>query len=138
MRLLGLLLFCLSLLPVFSQDKPCPEHTPSSKAKKLYEKGLDKKKYEKKERLLFLKEAIDEDSDYLEARLEYATQQSSLSINSRMGIDAQVEHFIKIVETCPSFHSEPYFFLGEHYLVKKDYKKAMQYLPKWLLKAKMN
>lgn len=132
MRFFGFFIICFSLGSAFSQDKPCPEHTPTSKAKKLYEKGLDKKKYEKKERLLYLKEAINEDPEYLEARLEYATQQSSLTINSSMGIDAQLEHFIKIVETCPSFHSEPYFFLGEHYLIKKDYKKAMEYLRKFV------
>lgn len=121
-------------IPIFltAQTVLCPEHKPSSKALKLYEKGLDKKKYEKKERLLFLKEAIDQDPEYLEPRYEYAVQQSSLTINSKMGIDAQIIHFQKIIETCPTFHSDPYFFLGKHYLIKKDYAKAREFLQKFV------
>ncbi len=104
------------------------EYTPSKKAKSLYEKGMDKKKYEKKERLLFLKEAIDTDPNYLEPRLEYATQQAINVSYSKGSMDHLETHFLKIVERCPDFHSDPYYYLGQIYLSRKNYTKSMEFL----------
>jgi hypothetical protein len=94
--------------------------TSDKKAVGLYEKGLERKKYDKKKRMQFLRESIEADDDFLAPRLEIAKQIIRTAKYQGSTIAPAVKHFKKIIELCPEYHSDPYFFLGEYYLEEEE------------------
>ncbi|MCI5059296.1 MAG: hypothetical protein MRY83_24495, partial [Flavobacteriales bacterium] len=118
------------LTNVFGQDD-CGNST-NKKALGLYEKGLDRKKYDKKKRMEFLRASISEDENYLAPRLEIGKQIVRTSKYQGSTTAPATKHFLKIVEECPNYHSDPYFFLGEYYLEEEDYKNAAKYYEAYL------
>ncbi len=133
LRLIILLNTSYLILNTSLSAQTCPPHEPAKKAKNLYEKGIDKKKHEKAERMKYLKEAIDEDPEFLDARYEYASQLAVTALFAKKDMSYLEPHFLKIVQTCPQYHSDPYYFLGEHYFNQKNYPKALEYLQQFVL-----
>lgn len=120
-----LFLFNLSL----AQDN-C-EFTASSKVQKLLDNSFDSKKYKTDERIAFLEKAIDEAPNCLpclqrigEIQFRVAKQGSSFSPSK--------QNLEKLIELCPEYHSEPYYYLGAMSYADKDYDKAVTYFEKFL------
>ncbi len=110
----------------------CDKQEINKKALSFYEKGINKKKYKKQERVKYLKLAIEAQEDYTDALFEYCNNLSSKYIYTKKPFGSLVEKLHKIEQLCPDYHSNVYFFLGEHYLNNKEYKKAIEYLQKFL------
>ncbi len=128
----------LLFLPIifFSQedDKPqsdCPE-PDNSEAVKLFKKAKDHKKYETKERIGFLKEALKLEPGYAQANYEMAM--IIVRRDDERGVypkQAQA-YFEAVVQVCPNYHSNAYFYLAYIYFTDKKWKEAAEYAKKFL------
>ncbi len=125
---LTLLFFTLSF-SILAQNK-C-EGTDNKKAEKLYKKGIDKKN-SKSERIAYLKQALQEDENYIDANWKLAdvlTKTARLKGESFIKATPFLE---KIVENCPDYHSSPYYFLGQIALDKGDYEESVTYFKQFI------
>ncbi|MGQ0826891.1 MAG: OmpA family protein [Bacteroidota bacterium] len=126
--LLFLLAFAFSS---FAQDEtPCPE-IENKKAKKLYEQGTDKKN-KKEERLAFLKQAIDLEPDYVEANFAYADERIRTMIYADAPFKPIEPYLKKVIELCPKYHSDPYYYLAFIYFEEEKWQESAKYLKDYL------
>lgn len=126
----------LCVSPVIAQDEEgaadgCKQ-VENKKAVKLYEQGIDKKKYEKKERMDFLLKAIEMEPDYAEAHLAYAE-----GLIQRLRLDNKPfkpaePNLMKVIENCPRLHSNPYYYLGFSYYEQENWEDATKYLKQFI------
>jgi outer membrane protein OmpA-like peptidoglycan-associated protein/tetratricopeptide (TPR) repeat protein len=135
-RLISLfLLFCFSLQVAAQDDesskKLCNEAL-SKKALGLWEKGTDKKKYKKPERLEFLMKAIEMEPDFAEAHLAMGLELAARAKLDNKPFSQTLPFFYKAIANCPAIHSEPYYYIGYEYYEKHRNDSAMKYLQKFL------
>lgn len=129
MKKIYLLVFvCLSTL-VFAQDgeeKPC-QVIKNKKALKAYQQGINKKN-KKEERLNYLKKAIELEPDYVDANFAYASERiKTLSIENAAYKSVE-QYFLKVIEKCPKYHSDPYFYVGWSYYEQEKWDDCLKYL----------
>jgi outer membrane protein OmpA-like peptidoglycan-associated protein len=113
-------------------EKSACKEIDNKDAIKLYEKGIDKKKYEKPERMKFLLEALEMEPDYAEANWAYAE-----GILQKLRLDNKpykpVEpYLLKVIENCPKLHSSPYYYLGFLYYEEQNWENAIKYLKQYV------
>ena len=115
----------------YAQDEAKCQEIDNKKAKKLYEQGTDKK-FKKEERLAFLKQAMDLEPDYVDANFAFASERlRTLSINEEKY--KPVEPYLKkVVEICPKYHSDPYYYLGFIAWEDEKYDDCIKYLKQYL------
>jgi outer membrane protein OmpA-like peptidoglycan-associated protein len=123
---------------VFAQDddsklekKWCSEDI-SKKAISLYEKGIDKKKYKKPERMEFLKKALELEPDFAEAVLAAGLEFAFTCKVDNKPFSITVPFFYKAIALCPQIHSEPYYYIGFDYYEKRMNDSAIKYLQKFV------
>lgn len=122
--------------PIFAQDedggakKFCKE--VSKEALKLYQKGTDKKKYKKPERLAFLRQCLEEEPDFAEANLAMAFEIVVHCKLENKPFAPTVPYFSKAIASCPLIHSEPYYYIGFAYYENYKNDSAIKYLQKFL------
>lgn len=102
------------------------------KALSLYEKGRDKKKYKKPERLEFLMKALQIEPEFAEANLAMG-----LEIVVRMKLEnasfaPALPFFRKAIASCPQVHSEPYYYIGFEYYMAEKNDSAKKYLQQFV------
>lgn len=112
-------------------DTACPKQD-DKKLLELLDKGTDKKKYNKEQRMTYLRQALDIDADFTEANFAYAGELIKTAILKRETFQPAIPYFMKVIEQCPGFHSDPYYYVGENYYEDLDYKKAIIYLQKFI------
>ncbi len=121
----------IAVSPVVAQDeKPCQE-IDNKKAKKLYEQGTDRKN-KKEERLAFLKQALDLEPDYIDANFAYAEERIKTLIYENASFKPAEPYFKKVIEICPKYHSDPYYYLGFIYYEEENWEEASKYLKQFL------
>ena len=129
------LLFCFSLQVAAQDDesskKLCNEAL-SKKALGLWEKGTDKKKYKKPERLEFLMKAIEMEPDFAEAHLAMGLELAARAKLENKPFSQTLPFFYKAIANCPAIHSEPYYYIGYEYYEKHRNDSAMKYLQEFL------
>jgi outer membrane protein OmpA-like peptidoglycan-associated protein/tetratricopeptide (TPR) repeat protein len=115
----------------YAQDEVKCQEIENKKAKKLYEQGIDKK-YKKEERLAFLKEAMLLEPDYVDANFAFASERiRTLSINEDKY--KPVEPFLKkVIEICPKYHSDPYYYLGFIAWEDENYDDVVKYMKQYI------
>ncbi|MBA3665291.1 MAG: OmpA family protein [Bacteroidetes bacterium] len=138
MRLTCLLFFFLSFSSIIvAQDddespaKLCNEDL-NKKAVQLYQKGCDKKKYKKPERLEFLSKALEMEPDFAEANLKMGLE---IVVRQKLGnqpFTPAVPYFLKAIHSCPQVHSEPYYYIGFDYYEQTKNDSAIKYLKKFI------
>ncbi len=128
----------LSSFCSFSQDddnkapsKLCNEEI-SKKAISLWEKGTDKKKYKKPERLEFLKKALELEPDFAEAHLAVGLELAARCKLEEKPFTPTLPFFYKAIASCPQIHSEPYYYIGFDYYERQMNDSAIKYLQKFL------
>ncbi|HTB06246.1 MAG TPA: OmpA family protein [Bacteroidia bacterium] len=127
------LLLSISVLS-YAQDNgssSCQE-MDDKKAVDLYKKGLDMKKYKKEERMAFLKQAMDLEADYVDANFTYGEELIKTANLNQTPFDPAVPFFMKVIQQCPKYHSDPYYFIGASYYDAEKYEDAITYLQKFL------
>jgi len=126
--------FTLSLTAQDDEKEPkkfCNEEL-NKKAVSFYEKGSDKKKYKKPERLEFLMKALELEPEFAEANLKMG-----LEIVVRCKLESKpftpaVPYFLKAIQSCPQVHSEPYYYIGFDYYEQYKNDSAIKYLEKFI------
>ena len=124
---LSFIVLSFSTLSGIAQDeKPCQE-IDNKKAVKAYEQGMDKKN-KKEQRLVFLKQAIELEPDYVDANFAYAEERIRTLIYEDKPFKPAEEYLKKVVEICPNYHSDPYYFLGFIAYEDSRWEDAVKYL----------
>lgn len=135
-------IFLFSLLFVsfsfFAQDddephgaKLCNEDL-NKKAIALWEKGTNKKKFKKPERLDFLMKALELEPEFAEANLAMGLELVARSKLESKAFTPSVPFFYKAIAACPQIHSEPYYYIGFDYYERHMNDSATKYLQKFL------
>ena len=129
--ILSFILMTCFILPAFSQDEAKCQEIDNKKAKKLYEQGIDKK-FKKEERLAFLTQALELEPDYVDANFAFAQERlKTLSIAEAKY--KPVEPYLKkVIEICPKYHSDPYYYLGFIAWEDENYDDCIKYLKQYL------
>ena len=104
----------------------------SKKAMALYEKGIDKKKYKKPERLDFLKKCLDIEPDFAEAILAVGLEFAARCKLEEKPFTPTLPFFYKAIGICPQVHSEPYYYIGFDYYERRMNDSAIKYLEKFI------
>jgi hypothetical protein len=119
-----LLFFFLLSFTLPAQDEDAKGNTKfcsddiSKKAMAFYEKGIDKKKHKKPERLEFLMKAIELENDFAEAHLAMGLELAARCKLENKPFDPTLPFFYKAIASCPKIHSEPYYYIGYSYYEK--------------------
>lgn len=132
-HLIFLTLFCFSF-SLFSQEdsgKLCQEIS-NKKAVSFYEKGKDKKKFKKPERLEFLMKAIQLEPDFAEAHLAMGLELAARCKLESKPFTQTLPFFLKAISACPQIHSEPYYYIGFDYYERMMNDSAIKYLNKFI------
>jgi outer membrane protein OmpA-like peptidoglycan-associated protein/tetratricopeptide (TPR) repeat protein len=136
MRYLILFFFCISKVlsqspSLYYDTTGCPESI-NEKARSIYTKTRDKKKYDKNTRMTMLAEAIALDSNYVQA-CYYAAQEIVVKCKlDNKSFSPAIPLFMKVIENCPQYHSEPYYYIGFYLYEAGKYKAAEPYLQKFV------
>lgn len=102
------------------------------KALSLYEKGIDKKKYKKPERMEFLRKAVDLEPDFAEAFLAVGFEFIATAKVDSKPFSIATPFFMKAISNCPQIHSEPYYYIGFDYYERRMNDSAIKYLQKFM------
>ncbi len=54
------------------------------------------------------------------------------AITKRASFAPAVPYFLKVIQQCPHYHSDPYYFVGFSYYEDEKYADALPYLQKFL------
>ncbi|MEK6615295.1 MAG: OmpA family protein [Bacteroidota bacterium] len=106
---------------------PAEECSGSDAAKNLYEKSRDKKKYQYDERIKFIEQAVEEDPNYAPANYELGMHWQRRADEKDNPCSTCEQYFLAVIKNCPTFHSNPYFFLGYMYYQQGKYDSAIKY-----------
>lgn len=120
---------------VFSQEdekkNDCPE-PENKKARDLYEKGTDKKKYKKPERLEFLRKCLEIEPDFAQANWAMAQEIIVRCKLDNSPFEPAVPYMQRAIAVCPKIHSEPYYYIGFHFYEQGKNDSAIFYLNKFI------
>jgi outer membrane protein OmpA-like peptidoglycan-associated protein/tetratricopeptide (TPR) repeat protein len=120
---------CLAMPLTLEAQEDCDEEV-NPKAVKLFEKAL--KLQRSSERKELLKKALDIEEDYAAANFMMA-QLELKSVKARgAGHDRLIRYFQKVVEVCPDYHVEPYYYLGLLHQGRHEWKEAQDYYQRFL------
>jgi len=103
----------------------CDENI-SEKAVKLVEKAKDRKKYDKTKRLVFLRDALEDEEDYAEANYMLAIETIKTQRSKGGSFSTVTKYLEKVKANCPDFHSDIYYYLGAIYLGQKKFALAVE------------
>lgn len=133
------ILFALLVQLNFAQQKksnieagtPCSE-MENKNAVKLYEKGIDKKKYNFNERLKFIKEALAIEPDYVEALYQAAMYNITLAKGEGKSFKPAEKYLLEVARICPSYNAYTYFYLGQIAYGSNNLKDAAKYMGEFI------
>jgi outer membrane protein OmpA-like peptidoglycan-associated protein len=112
-------------------SKLCNEDIPK-KTLELWEKGTNKKKYKKPERLEFLMKALESEPEFAEANLAMGMELVARCKLENKPFTPTVPFFLKAIAVCPKIHSAPYYYIGFSYYEDLKNDSAIKYLQKFI------
>jgi len=134
-----IVLLCISSSLLAQKKDPKTLERPAScqeiddkDAVAAYENGIDRKKNKKEQRVVFLAKAIDLVPDYVDANFAMGIEKIVTAKLNNTPYKVADPYFLKVIETCPTFHSDPYYYLGFSFYEQENYAEAMKYLKKFL------
>ncbi len=122
--------FSIALIAQDDKEAPCQEIN-NKKALKAYQNGVDRKN-KKEERESYLKKAIELEPDYVDANFAYAEELIKNYIYENAAFKPTEKYFKKVIEICPKYHSDPYYYLGFIYYEDEKWDDAAKYLKDFL------
>ncbi|MBL4624738.1 MAG: OmpA family protein [Flavobacteriales bacterium] len=125
----GLLLFCTLIGK--SQEDLCQTIT-DKKVLKYYKEGTDKKKNKKDVRMGFLKKTLDLDPYFVAANCRFGRDLARTLNYEKASLDPCEKYFQIVVDSCPEYHSDPYYYLGIIAYENKEYVKATKHYKKFM------
>lgn len=128
-------IFCTFFLAAQDEDtdtKKFCNDINNKKAISLYQKGTDKKKYQKPERLEFLKKAMEEEPDFAEPYFAVGMELVARARLEGKPFTMTLPFFLKAIALCPQVHSDPYYYIGFDYYERRMNDSAVKYLDKYI------
>lgn len=132
-KLSGIMVFlfaCATNIQAQEEKGACAE-IENKKAIENVEKGRNKKKYEFKERMEFIKKALEAEPDYADANYEMAMLQVTLAVGNGTSFKPAEKYLLKAIELCPDINPYAYFYLGQISYGSSEYGKAVGYFEKF-------
>lgn len=126
---LTLLLYALATAAQ-GQD-PCTDPL-SGKVLKYFEQSKDTKKFDPEERMALLDKALEEQPECMACLQRKGELLFLRAKKNGSSFEPAKETLHKLVERCPEFHSEPYYFLGAMCYADHEYEKAIGYFEKFM------
>jgi outer membrane protein OmpA-like peptidoglycan-associated protein/tetratricopeptide (TPR) repeat protein len=108
------------------------EYQPGSKVSKWLEQSKDSKKYSQEERFEFLEKSLEEEPNCLPALQRLGELNFLKSKRTGAPFTIPKQYLEKLIEICPEYHSEPYYFLGAMCYADHEYDQALIYFEKFL------
>jgi outer membrane protein OmpA-like peptidoglycan-associated protein/YHS domain-containing protein len=127
-----LILLCIQGSVAFAQSDTNCGKTDDKKAIELYKKGTDMKSYQKGEREEFLKKAIELEPDYVAANFALAEDYVTTAYTNQTPFDPAVPYFMAVINACPQYHSDPYYYIAISYYEANRNDDAMPYFQKYV------
>lgn len=132
------LFFALPTLS-FAQDdeeeeipEACKTEPSDKKVLKLYEKGIDHKKYDYNTRMRAFKDALELEEECSACMWEIAKMTYRKAQASGSSYDIPKKYYHMIESTCPEYHADVYYNLGVIYYGEKNDCEAYKYFQKFL------
>ncbi len=110
----------------------CDERGTDKAASEYYDKGCDNKKYKREERIAFLLKATELDPEYLDAWWKLASIQITVANLHNDSYKPAIPYLLKVIELCPTYHSDPFYYVGYNYYLEENYPEAIKYLQKYI------
>ncbi len=131
-----LLFFLFSAFTLVAQDEDekaglCDPDL-DKKAIAFYEKGIDRKKFKKPERMQHLMKALEIEPEFAEANLAMGLELAARSKLESKPFTHTLPYFLKAIAVCPKVHSEPYYYIGFDYYERRLNDSAIHYLQKFI------
>lgn len=104
----------------------------NKKAVANWEKGTNRKKFKKEERLEFLQKALEIEPDFAEANLAMGLELAARCKLYSKPFTPTLPFFYKAIASCPNIHSEPYYYIGFDYYERLMNDSAVKYLQKFI------
>jgi outer membrane protein OmpA-like peptidoglycan-associated protein/tetratricopeptide (TPR) repeat protein len=114
------------------EEKAACQEIDNKEAVKAYQQGIDRKKNNKEARVKFLKVALELEPDYADANFAYAKE---ILVTQKLNggpFKPSQPYFLKVVQACPKYHSDPYYYLGAIYFEDEKYDSAAIFLKKYI------
>lgn len=127
---LFILSFTFSVVAQDEAEEPCQE-IDNKKAVKAYKEGINKRN-KKASRLSSLRLAIELEPNYVDAHFAYAQERLKTLIYDRAPFLPVEENLKVVIEECPKYHSDPYYYLGFIAYEEEKWEDAVLYLDKFL------
>jgi outer membrane protein OmpA-like peptidoglycan-associated protein/tetratricopeptide (TPR) repeat protein len=124
------LLLVAAFVPLLAFNQENCDEDVSPKAIKFFEKGVGLQRSSDKNE--FFQKALDLEEDYVAANYEMALLSLKSASARKAGFDRVANYFKKVVELCPNYHVDPYYYLGEIHLGKREFKIAQVYYQAFL------
>jgi len=97
------------------------------KAQKLVSKSKDKKKYKSAQRTQFLRDALEIDENCMECLYQLGKKAYRRAKNETYDFSKAKIHLRKLIEICPDYHSDPYYYLGAMAYADQEYTQALKH-----------
>lgn len=98
------------------------------KAVSLYQKGIDKKKYKKPDRVNYLQEAINMEPAFAQANMALGNEIIVKCKLDNLPFSSARPFFLAAVKACPKIHSQPFYYIGFSYYEDNANDSAIKYL----------
>lgn len=94
---------------------------------KLLEKAGDKKKNDFESRMTFLEDALELDENCTTCMHMLGVSYFKQAKRTGSTFQTPLSHLITLVEQCPDYHSDPYYYIGAMYYAQQEYEQAKKY-----------
>jgi len=113
------------------KENLCPSIN-NKKAEKLYKEAQNKKKYDKKERLKFLREALELEPDYVEANFMLAEELIKTARVEGQSFKNAEKYLQIVLNNCPDYSPYTYFYLAQIRYGERKYTECAQLLDQFM------
>lgn len=126
-------LFCCIIVAIsgFGQDGCGP--STSKKAQKLMDQAYNSPRLSPDDRLALFRDAVDADPDCIECLFAEARMQYQVASEKYLSFAPALESFSEVVNRCPDYHADAYYYAGIITYGTQDFEKALQYFEPFLL-----
>ena len=121
---------CIFVITIAFSQEPC-EHQPSDKVLKLLEKSKDRKN-DSNDRTEAIEKALEIDPECLPCLHQKGEMEFLRAKTGSLDFTASKETFKNLIDLCPTYHPEPFYYLGAMCYADREYDIALTYFDQFL------
>lgn len=108
------------------------QNITNKKAIKYFKEGIDKNKNKKDARMEFLKQAMEEQEGFAAANAWFGMELARTLNYENAKIDPCKPYFQLMIDSCPDYHSDPYYWMGIIAYENEQWIEATEYYKKFM------